>query len=654
MTEGDAGERHVDLRKLMAEIRDRAVNPAGEIPDVDSPQPEPLRDEYHAADFVALGDEEFVRKVYERIFRREPDAASFEYFLDQLRRGETSKAQLLGRLARSEEGRLSPVRIRGLLAEDPPANTPATQLEFAVPDMPLVDPRESWSVHELTAFDDAAFVMNAYRAVVRRDPDAQGLDDALTALREGRVEKVELLGGIRRSPEGRAAGVRIRGLWPRYWALRLRALPVFGSLAALIHVVADLPRLRRRVSRLEGALVTQRGDVAHVVAGARERLAGLEGRIERLAGGIEEELVWLAQQGGQRRMVAEALARRDSQLAAMRAALLLQQQEAMERYAETRGAVDRVEAQQSAMREDIMKSLQDELRRVEAVERELSSSWLELSRKHAASMEALAWQVQSARELAQARIEELGQKVATALHTAGDDAADWDQLYVALEDRFRGKADEIARRLVAYVPHIHEVHAGTVRHPVLDVGCGRGEWLKILRNDGLAGRGIDFNRTMVERCRSEGLAVEAGDALAYLDAAAAGTFGAITAFHVIEHLTSAQLLRLLRGSARALMPGGIVILETPNPENVVVGACNFYVDPTHNRPLPPELMAFLLEQTGFEDVRIVRMGEVPAGLPVPFPEGHPKAPYNPFIHALRHNFFSPPDYAVIGVKPRGA
>ena len=138
---------------------------------------------------------------------------------------------------------------------------------------------------------------------------------------------------------------------------------------------------------------------------------------------------------------------------------------------------------------------------------------------------------------------------------------------------------------------------------MLDLGCGRGEWLEVLAENGLAARGLDLNRVAVEECAQAGLDVVHADALEHLRAIKSDTLGAIAAFHVIEHLGFGQLIALLDEIQRVLRPDGAVLLETPNPENLIVGACNFWLDPTHVKPLPPELMQFLCETRGFTPVR---------------------------------------------------
>jgi O-antigen chain-terminating methyltransferase len=141
---------------------------------------------------------------------------------------------------------------------------------------------------------------------------------------------------------------------------------------------------------------------------------------------------------------------------------------------------------------------------------------------------------------------------------------------------------------------------------VLDIGCGRGEFLLALKEAGLPGVGIDLNPAMVDTARAQGLDVTLADAVAHLRDREPGSLAAIASFHVIEHIPFEGVLHLIEAAKRALMPGGLLILETPNPENLAVGGCTFWYDPTHIRPLPPAMMQFYVRTAGFEPVRIAR------------------------------------------------
>lgn len=184
-----------------------------------------------------------------------------------------------------------------------------------------------------------------------------------------------------------------------------------------------------------------------------------------------------------------------------------------------------------------------------------------------------------------------------------------DDYYRALEDRFRGSRAAIKARLAVYLPALQPVAA---RHParaVFDVGCGRGEWLELLAEQGIPAHGMDLDAGMLAAGHEQGLAVSQGDAIAWLQQQPAASLLAITAFHVVEHLELAQLCTLLEEARRVLIDDGLLILETPNPENLVVGTASFYIDPTHRRPLPQQLLSFLAEHAGFASVELYRLQE---------------------------------------------
>jgi O-antigen chain-terminating methyltransferase len=180
-----------------------------------------------------------------------------------------------------------------------------------------------------------------------------------------------------------------------------------------------------------------------------------------------------------------------------------------------------------------------------------------------------------------------------------------DSLYVALEDELRGSREDIKGRLAPYVDRVSLAGAGQPHAPILDVGCGRGEWLELLREEHLAAYGIDSNTVMIDRSTSLGLDARHADLLAHLEGLQDGALGGLTAFHVVEHLPFGILVDFLDQALRVLQPGGILILETPNPEAMRVGATTFYNDPTHRNPIPPVLLRFLVKNRGFTEVEIL-------------------------------------------------
>jgi SAM-dependent methyltransferase len=171
-------------------------------------------------------------------------------------------------------------------------------------------------------------------------------------------------------------------------------------------------------------------------------------------------------------------------------------------------------------------------------------------------------------------------------------------VYSLFEERFRGTPEEIAVKQRGYLPFLEGV-AG----PVLDVGCGRGEFLKLLSERGIAASGIDLNPIAIEECRKAGLQVEQGDGVAALASRPAASLGAVVALQVVEHWAAETIFFFLREAWRALAPGGVLIAETINVDSLSAWRA-FYLDFSHVRPVPPEALRFLAEAVGFADTRI--------------------------------------------------
>ena len=214
-----------------------------------------------------------------------------------------------------------------------------------------------------------------------------------------------------------------------------------------------------------------------------------------------------------------------------------------------------------------------------------------------------------------------------------------DSLYFSLEDVLRGTPEQIKEAVKSYLPILQR--AG-IQSDILDVGCGRGEWLEVLRDAGLQARGIDTNRILVQRCQDLSLDVVESDALTYLESLPDGKLNVITAFHFAEHLPLETLVRFLDEAARTLKPGGLIILETPNPENLLVGSCNFYLDPTHNNPIPIQTMKLLVEARGFRCEEVLKLHAISS------PRIEVK---DQLTSHFNHYLYGPMNYAVVARKP---
>jgi Methyltransferase domain len=170
--------------------------------------------------------------------------------------------------------------------------------------------------------------------------------------------------------------------------------------------------------------------------------------------------------------------------------------------------------------------------------------------------------------------------------------------YVEFEERFRGSRGEISARVQDYLP----ILAGASN--VIDLGCGRGELLSLLGAHGVAARGVDTNQGMVDACRAQGLDVEQGDALGFLQKQGAGTIGGLVAIQVVEHFEAPYLLRVLDQAQRAMRPGAPLILETINPSCWMAFFETYIRDLTHRRPLHPETLRYLVQASGFSSVDV--------------------------------------------------
>lgn len=184
-----------------------------------------------------------------------------------------------------------------------------------------------------------------------------------------------------------------------------------------------------------------------------------------------------------------------------------------------------------------------------------------------------------------------------------------DFFYRAFEDRFRGSRSLILVRLGVYQPFLRPLVDAFQPPKALDLGCGRGEWLEVLVNSGFDATGVDLDEGMLAACQERGLKGQLGDALATLKALPSESLALVSAFHLVEHVPFEFVQGLVQEALRVLMPGGLLVLETPNSENLTVGTSSFYLDPSHLRPLPAALLAFVAEHTGFYRSKIMYLQE---------------------------------------------
>jgi len=473
------------------------------------------------------------------------------------------------------------------------------------PAAPRLPERDQFALADFLRFDDEDFIDVAYRTLLRRPANDEGSSSYLDALRHGAVSKVEVLGSIRFSDEGRRQAVHVDGLLLPYKLRRWRRLPVVGWFLGMGMAVARLPRLTLRLQGMEAS-------AAHET----QMLGRWVNRIDAA--------------------VAKRLLRAEDELLALR-------NEFEEVGRAFKAATAKLEAHEAELHESYIRH-----------EAKLHESDI----RHEAALASLNERVRKDQRSLRGTLDRLTVFLdmtmrqhagGTELGAAGQ-AQEQEQQYASFENTFRGERDQIKERVTYYLGSLAKAGIEPGGDDViLDLGSGRGEWLEVLAERGYCGRGVDLNREMVKESQTRGQEVVEADVLGYLKAQDSDSFAAISSMHLVEHLPHATLVQLLDEVLRVLRPGGVLILETPNPENVRVGSCMFYMDPTHLNPIPPLLLQWLVQAHGFEQATIERLSEH-RGEPdlVPVPEDVPGAPQ---INQMIEWFTVPPDYAVIACKP---
>jgi SAM-dependent methyltransferase len=415
--------------------------------------------------------------------------------------------------------------------------------------------------------------------------------------------------------------------------LRFGQVPLLGACLRYVHHAARLPltmgdiqqqmlqrltALSDAVNRVDRVLI---GEVGAVAGTLDAQIADIRGQVNALSEVLQ------AQISEMRGQVGILLGAFDPQLADMRGHVSALSEVFQGQLSEIRGQVGilsgGLEAQLADMRGDVS-ALSEVLGSISAKFDSADQRLAVLLRSKAAS------------EMAPSS----DQTGAPELESEGHAARiQFDSLYTAFEDRFRGTREDIKNRLTVHIGRVLEIQASARKLPVIDIGCGRGEWLELLRDARVAALGVDTNAIMVAECVKRGFPAIQGDALAHLRNMEEGAASAITGFHIIEHLPFDKLLQILREAMRVLAPGGLVIFETPNPENLITAAHRFYYDPTHRNPIPPDLAAFLLRANGYRDIEIVRLHE-----------NSDSARDEISSPVLRQLLFGPQDFAIVGWK----
>lgn len=496
----------------------------------------------------------------------------------------------------------------------------------------LPSPTNEYHANDLLRYHGDTFVRNAYRAILLREPDSAGAANYRSALAAGRLNKIDVLARLRYSAEGNQAGVKIAGLaWPAT-IRKIERIPILGYLVQIMIAAARLPVLLRHQRQQEFYELARQEQIAGYVNGIERRVASNANEFSTRASTIENEIRAQRQTiEGLRGEVAATIAKQvqvESRIAELAAQL---NQTAETLNASVQQTADALNATVHKTAETLDASVQKAAETLSAdVQKRETALRAEL-----ATLSAEQHRLVSDLGLQEKRLSDLFE---LAEIQSGLNEDDLDELYVAFEDQFRGEREEIKERLRVYLPVLERAK---VTQDILDLGCGRGEWLELLRDHQMQARGVDHNRIFIERCRGLKLDVVQRDGLAYLRDLPDASLNAVTSFHLVEHLPFKVLMQFLDEMVRVLRPGSPLILETPNPENFMVGSHTFYADPTHRNPIPSGTLQFLLESRGLTRIEVMKLRPWDAA----------KIPGDDELtKRFNEYFYSSPDYGIVGWK----
>lgn len=527
-----------------------------------------------------------------------------------------------------------------------------------------------YHVDDLLKFQDRNFIENAYLAILNRPPDHSGSASYLEALRSGKISKIEVLERLRHSPEGNRQSVVINGLPEQIKKSRLKQWPYVGYVIHWLIVLLTLPRLPRDYSRLSthifawfeetvsylnlltNQINVQLKDVSKAQIQLQhklsEQLAEITSDFKEQSSESREHLDKLSSRFNNN--LDAALDKQRTELSNVFDEKLGKQhveinsflsEELNKQGAELSGRLGNQDEQQRQMSEQISQS--NRILQTQLGEALIATERL---RVELAAHRRRVGELERTIKFSQNNVTPIDSSALIESRSAGNlletpSESELDEFFVAFAEKFRGSREAIKNRLRVYLPFVEKALNGFINSDdlIVDLACGRGEWLELLAEQGWHAIGVDTNRFLIESCLEQGLDAVQMDAPEYLKSLPDKSCVCITGMHIIEHLPLEALITFINQIMRVLRPGGAVIFETPNPDNLQVGSRTFYFDPTHRNPLPALLVEFMLETLGFTQIEIMPL----------HPWEDAKLPEeSAAAQRINELFYGPMDYGIIG------
>lgn len=575
---------------------------------------------YVLADFVILDDVDFVETAYEVLLGRPSDPEGLRAAVDDLRNGVRGKVQILGDIRFSEEGMARCVHVDGLLL--PYRMQQAFKMRFigrplswlvAIVRLPTLLRRLEQAQHR-----HAHELLSLGRHINEASADLERLIDEVRNALDGM--KLDLEARLARSDASLAASearqVKTSG------ELEARIVRSDASLAALGVRVAEFGA---SLAASEARQVKASGELEARVARSDASLAALETRQTKTVGELEARIKEIAEgQGASFSGLMDELDRR-----------AVQSSEFMARLSSLEAGQRRIlDIDLLWLREEVQRGAAG-VSRVAQLATDAKRMSIDVERR-------------VARELIGGTSAAIEIKPQVPVPADTGSIIQRNALYASLEDNFRGSREDIKQRSLHYMDLVRRTLEVTGPGDVIDLGCGRGEWLEVLREHDLHGTGVDLNEVLLDECKERGLDAVRDDALTYLSRLPDDSVVIITSMHLVEHLQFDMLVSILDEARRVLKPGGAIALETPNCENLLMSSHWFYLDPTHRNPIPPMLLSWLVGNRGFVDVEVERLTQ---NRGVQNAESlSDEVPGATQLNQLLGLLQASPDYAVVGRK----